>query len=147
MNKENTQRLVAAFPGLYRYCGMTNAQREKFHQEGHGAYRMQWGFECRDGWFKLIWDLSEAITDYARPRGIEVVAHQVKEKFGSLRFYVGIQGVKEECDHIYAMIDAAEAASATACEFCGKAGELRPGGWWHVACDPCEAKYQAGGFR
>jgi hypothetical protein len=48
---------------------------------------MCWGFPG-DGWYDLIWDLSNDITDI--DKNDWVVATQVKEKFGMLRFYYDI---------------------------------------------------------
>ncbi|KWT98173.1 MULTISPECIES: hypothetical protein [unclassified Variovorax] len=58
------------------------------------------------------------------------VAVQVKEKFGTLRFYVsGASDVQ------YAYIAFAEAMSARTCEVCGAPGELRNSGWIRTLCD------------
>ena len=46
---------------------------------------MCFGFECGDGWFELIYELSKKITEI--DPNCEAV--QIKEKFGGLRFYVG----------------------------------------------------------
>lgn len=59
---------------------------------------------------------------------IEVV--QVKEKFGTLRFYTNYGD-----DYIYGAIEMAESMSAVTCETCGAPGKLFSYGWWHVACD------------
>ena len=55
---------------------------------------------------------------------------QVKEKFGSLRFY--INGGTEE--H-YNYIRFAEHLSARTCETCGAPGKMRGQGWYYTACD------------
>ena len=55
---------------------------------------------------------------------------QVKEKFGSLRFY--INGGTEE--H-YNYIRFAEDLSARTCETCGAPGKMRGQGWYYTACD------------
>lgn len=60
----------------------------------------------------------------------EVVAVQVKEKFGTLRFYTN--GGDE---YIYGAISMAEALSAATCETCGAPGKLRGIGWLYTACD------------
>jgi len=46
---------------------------------------MAWGFECGTGWYKLLDEIGQKLTDL----NVEdkVVAIQVKEKFGGLRFY------------------------------------------------------------
>lgn len=59
-------------------------------------------------------------------------AAQVKEKFGTLRFYMTAHnpGITEA-------IRAAEAASAITCEDCGDPGTPRQNGWLRTLCDTC----------
>lgn len=64
------------------------------------------------------------------PRKMNVVATQVKEKYGTLRFYH--YGGDEYIDGVVAM---AESMSARTCETCGAPGELRGLGWVYTACD------------
>jgi len=52
---------------------------------------MYWGFECGDGWYHIIDFLCQAINSLIKDKDIKVIAHQVKEKFGGLRFYYGIE--------------------------------------------------------
>jgi hypothetical protein len=60
----------------------------------------------------------------------QVVAAQVKEKFGGLRFY--IDGGDDE---IHAYIQMAEAIADVTCEECGAPGKKQPGGWIVTLCD------------
>lgn len=60
----------------------------------------------------------------------QVVATQVKEKFGTLRFYYN--GGDE---YIRGLESMAEAMSAVMCEECGNPGKLRRGGWIRTLCD------------
>lgn len=60
----------------------------------------------------------------------QVVAVQVKEKFGTLRFYYN--GGDEV---ISGMVRMAESMSAVTCETCGNPGTLRGSGWRYTACD------------
>lgn len=60
----------------------------------------------------------------------QVVAIQVKEKFGTLRFYYGggddvIRGIERMADSM----------SAVMCEECGAPGRSRRGGWIRTLCD------------
>lgn len=78
-------------------------------------------FECWDGWLDLIDVLCERLqfwTDHNHAS--QVVALQVKEKLGELRFYVKgpISPVQE------GMIRMAEAMSLHICERCGNSGKL-----------------------
>jgi hypothetical protein len=106
-------------------------------------YSRMWGnFTCGDGWECIIRNLSnqlDFLNEYA-PLWVEAV--QVKEKFGTLRYYVNIStDNKWWTDIVYALIDAAEARSALTCEECGSyGGKLRTGGWIRTLCDECEEK-------
>lgn len=82
MKKELTEQLFNIAPVLY-------AGR---HQP-ISKNLMKFGFECGDGWFRPLEELSydlEAVNFMMRPKGISVKATQVKEKFGTLRFYYEI---------------------------------------------------------
>jgi len=97
---------------------------------------MVFGFDCEDGWFKIIWDLSEKINEHLKKLPeqkypFEVV--QVKEKFASLRYYTNW-----DTDEISDMIREAEILSQKTCEICGKIGEVRDnGGWLRTLCNDC----------
>ena len=65
--------------------------------------------------------------------------HQVKEKFGTLRFYVG-GGSEETRDQVYAAVDRADRKSRETCEDCGAPGKLRQRGWWKTRCDGCNER-------
>jgi hypothetical protein len=71
----------------------------------------------------------------------QVVATQIKEKFGTLRFYYF--GGDDYCHGVESM---AESMSAVTCEVCGSSGKLRNGGWIRTLCDEHakEAGYQDG---
>lgn len=99
---------------------------------------MCWGFDCCDGWLKLIDQLSADITALDEKNGTQTIAVQVKEKFGGLRFYI-----EGGSDAIHDLIDAAENESLKTCEMCGEPGERRGGGWISTECDACWAKKQA----
>jgi hypothetical protein len=60
----------------------------------------------------------------------QVVASQVKEKFGTLRFYYN--GGDDVVSGIERM---AESMSAVMCETCGAPGKTRSGGWIQTLCD------------
>lgn len=60
----------------------------------------------------------------------QVVVSQVKEKFGTLRFYYNGGD-----DEISGMVRMAESMSAVTCEECGTPGRRRGGGWVRTLCD------------
>ncbi len=118
MNDQNTEKLIEDFPVLYRGVDLPISQN-----------LMAFGFECGDGWFDLIYNLSNKIAKSNN----DVLATQVKEKFGTLRFYI--------CggdDEVYKAIDEAEHKSGETCEECGKPGVLcHTGGWVKTICSKC----------
>jgi hypothetical protein len=123
----------------------------KIFADRHGNMRetcMCFGFCCGDGWYDIIDVLCTHIQNHVDhpPRKWDpekkeyvvvgereqVVAEQVKEKFGGLRFYV-----RGSDERISGMIEMAEAMSFRVCEDCGKPGEVRGGGWIRTLCDGC----------
>ena len=102
---------------------------------------MCWGFDCGDGWFNIINQLMGNIQNHIDWRAKQghvvpqVTLDQVKEKFGTLRFYY-----TGGDDVIDGMVRMAESMSGVTCESCGNVGERRGGGWVHTYCEPCETK-------
>lgn len=97
---------------------------------------MCWGFECGDGWYNIVNQLCSQIQHYIDWKNkkeevvSQVVASQVKEKFGTLRFYYNGGD-----DYIRGLTSMAEAMSGVTCETCGKPGKFRGKGWYYTACD------------
>jgi hypothetical protein len=60
----------------------------------------------------------------------QVIATQIKEKFGTLRFYY--YGGDDYCRGVESM---AESMSAVTCEVCGSSGKIRNGKWIRTLCD------------
>jgi hypothetical protein len=73
------------------------------------------------------------------PKVNRVVAVQVKEKFGGLRFYY-----EGGDDQVHGMVRMAESWASVTCEVCGKPGQLRSGGWIKTLCDEHEEERQQG---
>ena len=152
MNEENSAKLTADFPRLYR-----NAVERK----------RSYSFSCGDGWFDLVYKLSADIEAEAKKLRLDQesdswpLALQVKEKFGTLKFYCltgdGTDEFKPESvgqmlsfrpmpgnQNIRALIMQAEQASATICDQCGQPGELQTeGGWWRIVCSECKVRQEA----
>lgn len=89
-------------------------------------YGQHFGFEHHGGWFSLIDALSEALVTGAEVAGRPPPrASQVKEKFGTLRWYHGGDAFDDGA------IDFAEEMSGRICERTGRPGRLGSrGGWW-----------------
>lgn len=116
MNEKNTEHLLKTYPDLYEH---------------------NYNFACGDGWFNLIETLSseiQSIVDKIGPHGYCEVS-DVKEKYGTLRFYA-------EASHpeIEKLIDKAESESSKICEICGSPGTIRGSVWFSTYCDNCAEK-------
>ena len=97
------------------------------------------GFECGDGWFALLWRLGQVVEPILRymteDERKDICAAQVKEKFGTLRFYMN-----RSTPEIDGIISDAEYESSVTCERCGEPGKARKGSWIKTRCDKCAAE-------
>ena len=91
---------------------------------------MCWGFDCGDGWYNILDALCASIQNYADRNQLSVVATQVKEKYGTLRFYYnGGDDVVNE------LVEMAEYISGLTCEECGAPGKMTDNGWFKTLCE------------
>ncbi len=101
--------------GLYGHLG---------GQSGHLA------FECSGGWRHLLEDLLRDIDATLTEDDREAFqVTQVKEKYGTLRFYTGAFS-----DDIERLVEVAERRSAMTCEVCGEPGRVQGKGWVSCRC-------------
>ena len=116
-------------------------QRKRIIENHPNLYSEKICFECSNGWLDLIEELSgkleSLIIKYYRSRNDEEIdinfyAVKVKEKFGTLRFYLNMY--TEEMDDL---IYEAEAKSAITCELCGKPGKTVGVLWLETLCEKC----------
>jgi hypothetical protein len=124
MNAEHTKHLLKTYPKLYRQYSLPMSET-----------CMCWGFECGDGWFKIIENLSKVLIELDDKYCTTSEALQVKEKFGTLRFYC-----QSGTEFHERAIDEAERLSSVTCEDCGSPGVLRRGSWLRTLCDQCHEK-------
>lgn len=126
MKKELDEKLVEKYPLIFkdRYGSMQDTA-------------MCWGFSCGDGWYYLIDTLCDTIQSHIdnsikfnNKEISQVVAVQVKEKFGTLRFYYNGGD-----DYIDGAVMLAELLSGKICDKCGNPGKLRDGGWVRTLCN------------
>jgi len=87
---------------------------------------LAFGFECGDGWFSL---LLEAATEL-EALDADIRAAQVKEKFGTLSFYLHQQPLEAD-----AIIQRAVIRSSRECEECGAAGRRGGNGYIRTLCE------------
>lgn len=156
MNVEWEEKLQTEFPFM-KQTGNSN----------DNMYRC-WGFECSGGWYGLLRDCCQQITDKYKETGraIDFVPVQVKEKWGTLRFYyefadaplkiaaydfIGNGAVRSEPGNdtddeekkkfrhdIAKIVRTAEERSAHICELCSKEGFIRENlDWVRTLCDAC----------
>jgi hypothetical protein len=126
MKTELQNYLIKKFPQLYTECGSNKSFT-------------QFGFECNDGWFRLILWLSRYLQDYIDQQNRwsekypeqylpvkQIKVAQVKEKFATLRFYV--EGGNERTE---AIISFAEYISGYICEQTGRTDNIvvNSNGW------------------
>jgi len=126
MKIELEQKLFKAFPKLYRQKDLSIRETA-----------MCWGFSCGDGWYDIIWKLSEKIEKYNEEHKKEfkepIEAIQVKEKFGGLRFYTNYS-----TDEVDKWIREAEDEAWKTCERCGiKENIVHTKGWIYTLCKKC----------
>ncbi len=124
MSPELDDALCRDFPLLFR------ARRE-------GGSNMIWGFEFDDGWEPITRKYAaqiEAILKKLPKKQRKICfASQLKEKFGTLRWYM--TGAPSE---IHDLVDQAELESERTCETCGNVGAERcMGTWMYTRCQPC----------
>ncbi len=108
-------------------------------------YKHGIAFECGPGWYNILHELSikierkleEYAEKYKTVEGeeneyCEMYAVQIKEKYGTLRFYMSC-----ETDEISELIHEYEALSSQTCECCGAPAKMRGRHWMEVKCDKC----------
>ena len=112
MDQLLSDQLIAAFPHLYR--GWQGRDMRE-------VWRTRQDFECGNGWFDLLWQLSAqleaALAVLPEAEGGAYAPANIKEKFGELRFYM--TRYTPEMAHA---IRWAEGQSIQTCEECGKPG-------------------------
>lgn len=102
---------------------------------------MCWGFEVGPGWYPLIYKLCVKLLTLSELTKVTFIADQVKEKFGTLRFYWHSEGstatMVDAAESIANdIVDKAERRSAYTCERCGDHGRvvcIR--GWYTALCE------------
>lgn len=137
MNDDWRDKLAKKYPSLYR--GYKGDPTKTI---------MAWGFAVGDGWRGILEELSAKINALD-PKDF-VIADQVKEKFGGLRFYYHIEAddayqAKTLFKKVERLVRKASDKSYETCEKCGRPGstdhpEKKPSSWICVLCDDCAKK-------
>lgn len=128
MNSENTKKLLEKYPEIFNLVTSPG-------NAPHYPISL-FIFECGDGWYNIIDSLCAAIKNREYNQKLNkkqfapVVATQVKEKYGGLRFYYSGGD-----DYIDGAVVLAEYLSEMTCEKCGAPGKMRGRSWVYTACD------------
>jgi hypothetical protein len=113
---------------------LVESYADLFHPTGDPLAARGWP-AVDDGWRDLLERACARILAAVRLDGGSFRVTQVKEKFGTLRFYWEGSLSPETATRVEEAIDLAEARSTTTCEVCGEPGVLRAGGWMQTRCD------------
>ena len=120
MDKEKEDIIFGDFPDLF-----------PTGREPSPDTLMYYGFACRNGWYKHVYNLCYDVKKIAKRDNLTIVVEQVKEKFGGLRFYC--RGANQAVHNI---IREYETESVKICEVCGTPGEYRNDlSWIQTLCD------------
>lgn len=111
MDDKNVSQLAKEFP-------------DQFRKEGTPCWS-----DCPDGWVPLVREVMQKVKDH----GVKLKWHQIKEKFGTLRMYEGLE-TNSPSSNIYDWISKAERESGKTCEVCGKPGKTVNMGWLFTLC-------------
>lgn len=123
MKDELEKELINLAPYMFNYHGCNNPQFSL----------LCFGFCCGDGWFDILKNLIINIQKLDINKEVQVF--QIKEKFGTLRFYIN-----GGSDEIHELINQAEILSGKTCEECGKPATQVTRGWIKNLCDECYKK-------
>jgi hypothetical protein len=127
-------------------------------QEELNAKRLKtkgwYGCIAPDGWKWIVEDCDRLLARLDP----EYEIHQVKEKFGTLRYYYGSVADRDTREVMDAVVDRAESLSAGTCEACGNSSKVsnldrgikwdstavlkstRGGNWFKTICDTCDVE-------
>jgi hypothetical protein len=162
MKQELELKIAEEFPFMRRGKNTDEQLKEDGRiSDLYGAF----GCEVGDGWFEVIRGICRDITEAYEKAGlpVDIVVDQVKEKFGTLRFYYHpkgydrvihafdslsdgqsirmMPGVSDLHKEIAEIVHKWEKESGNVCEKCGAAGELRKDLRWVLTlCDSCYAR-------
>ena len=115
------KKLISDYPKLYQ-------------QYNSDTKNIFWRFQCGDGWFNIIEDLSKKIEYF------NASIFRIKSKFGGLRIYFNIDDIDDikNFNELQRFIDLAEIESYKTCEKCGAETKIdKEDGWFITLCSNC----------
>jgi len=123
MRKELEEKLARRWPSWFGLAGNPRLSS------------MARGFGHGDGWYSILWrlcvDLEPLVTELEKETGERFEVVRVKQKLGTLRFYVS-----HHTDPIDERVAEAQKESSRTCEVCGQPGKQREtGGGVRAVCE------------
>jgi hypothetical protein len=112
---------------------LVGAYHDLFHPVGDLPAAQGWP-EVGDGWRDLLQRACTRIRTAVQADGGTFHATQIKEKYGTLRFYWDGALSSAADGWVLEAIALAEARSACTCEICGEPGRLHGPGWLTTRC-------------
>ena len=144
-------------------CPKTSLEEQRRSGAIHDLFGA-FGCQCDNGWYDLLSEICEKIQSVYDKNGREpdIVIDQIKEKFGTLRFYYHFGGDAPaihafDClgqgslrfhpgkgdnlhEEISKIVEWGEKKSGEICEHCGSPGSMKvQNGWYRTLCDECFA--------
>lgn len=114
---------------LYQACSLIENHIDNIKSNNETRQKMKEDLESGKEVYG-IWKV-EYEKNKLEPKHVpDFTAAQIKEKFGTLRFYYNGGD-----DFIDGVVRFAESASCKTCEVCGNPGKLYEGGWMRTLCD------------
>jgi hypothetical protein len=139
--EKRREEIEARYPRVFGVGGTKSDDRN----QSFGTVAWEFGY----GWDTLIQNLAAAIDrEIEKDPSLTVDDHengkfafkveQMKEKFGTLRFYYSGGN-----DRIHGLVEMTENLSGSVCEVCGTLGTLcrsNKGSWMRTMCEDCAEK-------
>lgn len=162
MNAELENKLADAFSFMQKNETLEEQRAKGKIDDLYGAF----GCDCDDGWYDVLYELCAEITELYKKQDkpVDIVMDQVKEKYGTLRFYYHHEGENKGISaidfpgvslrfsskdnelhrQVAEIVQKWENKSGEVCEKCGKPGVLRKDlSWILTLCDDCYDKIQS----
>lgn len=142
MNEKLEQKLFDKFPKIFQKKDLDMSMT-----------CMCWGIDTPDSWYNIIQKLCEKLQwDTDNNNYPQVVAEQVKEKFGTLRFYYGLDNIQKLSEerlthnegYIEGVVSVYEDITSGICSECGSNKDVTSTrGWVRYLCGDCMGELNA----
>lgn len=138
MKKELEDKLYSKYPKIFKEKDLSIKES-----------CMPWGITCGDGWYNIL-DITLNYLSCYSEQGYDIIAEQVKQKFGSLRFYYRVdtekcnedeKTIKDTLSRIETIVHYLLYLSTKTCEKCGSMNNVTQVGDYVVSlCEKCRAE-------